>query len=298
MSEDGNEGIEVWRGAVAAWECDLMGHLNVGFYVARAMEGLVGLAAGIGMPDAFSPNALATLIVREQHIRFMREARAGAPLRMSGGVLEIGETEARLLLVMRHHSGEIAATFQILVAHATAREGRPFPWPARVLARARPRSIATGPVQPAAGIARAEALGLRRLAAGAIGPADCDAFGRMRADRFMNRLSDGVQHLFADGRPGASAGGPRLGGAALEYRLIHLGWPRAGDRVDLRSGFAGTDARFRRLIHWLLDPATGRPWGVAEALVTTLDLDARKIHLLDDQALAAAQAQVVEGLTL
>jgi hypothetical protein len=37
---------------------------------------------------------------------------------------------------------------------------------------------------------------------------------------------------------------------------------------------------------------------VAEALVTTLDLDARKIHLLDDQALAAAQAQVVEGLTL
>ena len=34
-------GVEVWRGGVNTWECDEMGHLNVRFYVARAMEGLV-----------------------------------------------------------------------------------------------------------------------------------------------------------------------------------------------------------------------------------------------------------------
>ena len=27
--------VEVWRGGVASWECDQMGHLNVGFYVAN-----------------------------------------------------------------------------------------------------------------------------------------------------------------------------------------------------------------------------------------------------------------------
>ena len=42
-----NLGIEVWRGCVNTWECDEMGHLNVRFYVARAMEGLVGLAAAL-----------------------------------------------------------------------------------------------------------------------------------------------------------------------------------------------------------------------------------------------------------
>ena len=303
------EGVEVWRGSVAAWECDIMGHLNVGFYVARAMEGLVGLAAELGMPGAFSANALSTLMVREQHIRFMKEAHAGAALSMTGGVLEIGETDARLSLVLRHHSGDIAASFQVLVAHVTAQEARPFPWPGRVLERAAalrvetpegagPRSIGVEPVQPRAGRERADELGLLHLATGAIDAGDCDEFGRMRPQRFMNRLSAGVPHLFASGRPGAASGGPRIGGAALEYRLIHLGWPRAGDRVELRSGFAATDARFRRVIHWLLDPTSGRPWGVAEAILVSLDLDARKIHVLDDDALAAVQAQVVPGLTL
>ena len=37
-------------------------------------------------------------MIREQHIRFLREAHAGAALHMTGGVLEIGPDEARLLL--------------------------------------------------------------------------------------------------------------------------------------------------------------------------------------------------------
>ena len=49
--------MEVWRGGVNTWECDEMGHMNVRFYVANAMEGLVGLAAALGMPEAFKTNA-------------------------------------------------------------------------------------------------------------------------------------------------------------------------------------------------------------------------------------------------
>ena len=61
--------VEVWRGGVATWECDQMGHLNVGFYVAKSMEALAGLAAELGMRRAFAASAESTLIVREQHIR-------------------------------------------------------------------------------------------------------------------------------------------------------------------------------------------------------------------------------------
>jgi len=82
-------GIEIWRGGVNTWECDEMGHMNVRFYVARAMEGLVGLAAALGLPHAFAAHAGATLLVREQHIRFLREARAGAALHMTGGVVVV-----------------------------------------------------------------------------------------------------------------------------------------------------------------------------------------------------------------
>lgn len=301
-------GVEVWRGGVSTWECDAMGHLNVGFYVAKSMEGLAGLAAELGMPHAFAPDARATLVVREQHIRFLKEAHPGAPLHMMGGVVEFGEDDARLLLLMLHKDGELAASFQTVVAHATAEEGRPFPWPERIRARAealrmevpekaRPRSIGLDPVETRASLARAEELGLRRTALGAISTADCDAFGRMRTELMMARISDGIPHFFEGKRPGAGDD-RRIGGAALEYRLVHHDWPRAGDRVELRSGSAGGDARFRRLVHWLLDPATGRPWGSAEAIAVSFDLDTRKIVTLSDEELARVEADAVSGLSL
>src|SRR5438128_461577 len=125
-------GLEVWRGGVNAWDCDDMGHLNVRFYVARAMEGLVGLAGAIGMPGAFREQANATLVVKDHHIRFLKEARSRAPLHMVAGVLEMDESHARFLQLLLHSlTGEIAASFQTVVAHATAAEGRPFPWCAR-----------------------------------------------------------------------------------------------------------------------------------------------------------------------
>jgi acyl-CoA thioester hydrolase len=303
------ETVEIWRGSVATWECDAMDHLNVGFYVAKSMEAMAGLSAELGMPKVFAPDARATLIVREQHIRFLREARANAPLVMTGGVMEIGDSEARLLLLLRNLDGELAASFQTVVVHATAREGRPFPWPERVRARAEalrievppeaaPRSIDLKPVVSRASLARADELGVRRTALGAVSLHDCDAFGRMRTELMMARISDGIPHAFNGRRPGASGLGARAGGAALEYRLIHLDWPRAGDRIELRSGASGGDARFRRLTHWLLDPDSGRPWGVAEAVAVSFDLETRKIITLSDEALAEANAQVIEGLTL
>lgn len=301
--------IEVWRGSVAAWEADNMGHLNVGFYVAKSMEALAGLAAELGMPRAFAPTADATLMVREQHIRFLREAHPGAPLTMTGGVLEMGESDARLLLLMRHAGGEFAASFLTRVAHVTAREGRAFPWPDRMRARAEalraeipekagPRSIGLEPVTTTASLARADALGLVHTGLGAILDTDCDAFGRMRVEGFMQRLSNAIPHLFAAGRPGQARPGGRVGGAALEYRLIHHAWPRAGDRVMLRSGFSGGDARVRRLTHWMLDPDTGRPWASAEAVAASFDLETRKIITLSDEELARVNADVTPGLAL
>ena len=294
------EAVEVWRGGVATWECDAMGHLNVGFYVAKAMEGLAGLAAELGMPHAFAADARATLIVREQHIRFLREARPNAPLTMTGGVIEMAESEARLLLLLRHASGEIAASFQTLVSHATAQEGRAFPWPQRVLNRAAaltvavpreaaPRSIGLDPVESRASLARADELGLPRTGLGVVRAADCDVFGRLRTEEVMARISSGIPHI---------VGATRAGGAALEYRLLSLEWPRAGDRVELRSGASGGDARFRRWTHWLVDPDNGRAWASAEAIAVSFDLETRKIVTLSDEALAEADARVIEGLTL
>ena len=314
MTDAETLGIEVWRGCVNTWECDEMGHMNVRFYVAKAMEGLVGLAAALGMPQAFSPYANATLMVREQHIRFLREARPGAPLSMRGAVVGMGENEARLLLVLFHAGGGPAASFQTVVAHVTAGDDpRPFAWPRQALdlaetlaatipAYAVARSVSLDAFTSQASLARADALGLVPISAGAFNGQDCDVFGRMRPEQFIGRVSDGIATLAARTRAvvleTAEPQPQRIGGAVLEYRLAHLAWPRAGDRFVVRSGMAGFDERTQRLVHWMLDPDTGQAWGASEAVAVTLDLDARKIVPVSPAARAALSASVIQGLTL
>ena len=296
--------VEVWSGGVNTWECDEMGHLNVRFWVAKSLEGLAGLALRLDMPRAFSTAAGATLVVREQHIRFLREARAGATLTMTGGVVEMGESEARLMLVIRHDSGEPAATFQTVVAHVTAHDLRPFPWPDRIraaaevlavdvpaFAAARSRDLA--PVESQAGLARAEALGLTRLGLGVLQPQECDTFGRMRAETVIGRISDTVGRMYPP-----EGGVTGRGGAVVEYRILHLAWPRAGDHLEIRSGHVGCDARTRTVLHWMLDPVTGRPWATAVAVGVTFDLETRKLVEIPPETQAAFNAKAVAGLGL
>lgn len=307
-------GVELWRGGVNTWECDEMGHMNVRFYVTRAMEGLVGLAAALGMPQAFAPNAVATLLLREQHIRFLREARPGALLHMRGGVLEIGETEIRVVQALYHsQSGEPAATFVSRLSHVTAADARPFPWPRQALDRAKtlmvqrppyaaPRGLKLDPVQAQASLERADAFAMTPIAAGAFTPQDCDAFGRMGAEQFIGRISDGIRQLIEDVRAViAEAADPKpehVGGAVLEYRLIHLDWPRAGGRFVMRSALAGADARTQTIVSWMLDPETGRPWGSAMAIAATFDIDRRKIVTATPEALARLAERIKPEVTL
>jgi acyl-CoA thioester hydrolase len=163
---------------------------------------------------------------------------------------------------------------------------------------ARPRSIDLTPVKSQASLERAAMLGLKRVGLSAVRPADCDAFGWMRTELMMARISDGTPHFFDTGRPGQKEHGALTGGAALEYRLIYLAVPRAGDRLEVRSGLHSGDARFRKLIHWILDPLTGQPWCVAENITVSFDLETRKLLILSDEALAQVRATAIQGLTL
>lgn len=308
------EGVEVWRGGVNSWEVDEMGHLNVRFYVALATEALVAFAPHLGIEAAFRPSATATLIVREHHIRFLKEARVRAPLYMTAGVLEISETDARLLFVLRHsEGGEPCATFNTLVSHVTAREARPFSWPTVARERAAelmialpdyaaPRSVTLEPVATQASVTRAVTLGMTRISAGAFGPQDCDVFGRMEAQHFMGRIVSGIPTLSHGFRQvvieHTEPKPERVGNAAMEYRLVYLGWPSAGDRFEIRTAPSRVDSRGQSLVHWMLDPATGEPWAVSEAYIVTFDLDARKMMRINDAAQAELQAKIAPGISL
>jgi acyl-CoA thioester hydrolase len=302
-------GVETWRGSVRPRHIDEMGHMNVRYYIANAAEGLVGLAGALGMPRAFTTGASATLAVREHHVRFLHEARVGAGLYMQSAVLEMGESDARLLQVLFHAAGdEPAAAVTTRVEHVTAGEMRPFPWShtTRRLAEgltvaapdyALPRGLVGEPLLGPASAEAADALGLGSAASGALTPSDVDVFGLMRPEHVLERVSQSIPHQLgradlplAEHMPELAG---HLGGATVELRTAYRRWPRAGDRLVMRSALSGLTPKVSRLTHWMLDPATGQAWTETEMLVVNFDLHARKAVELAPGVLKVLETRLI-----
>lgn len=294
----------LYQGSANAWECDEGGHLNVRFQFERAMVGLAHFAHALGMRRAFTPAAGATLVVREAHVRFLKEARPGDPLVMHGGVVSMGNSDATLCLDMRHGDGAPASAFTLKVAHADTRGFSAFPWTRRTHAAAQalqcalpahaaPRSIDVNAAPSDASLARARELGAARIGATMIAPDDCDAFGRMRGEHVFGRVSDSVTNLLSMWRREAAGPDATPAGAVVEARLVFRRWPRAGDLIEIHSGMIEVGEKTMRIVHWLCDPETGAAWASMEAVALTFDVATRKTITPSPEARAALQKRVV-----
>lgn len=297
----------LYQGSVNTWECDDGGHLNVRFHFDRAMIGLAHLAHALEMPRAFTPAAGATLVPLEAHIRFLKEARPGAPLSMHGGVAKIGDSDALVCLDMRHADGAPASCFTLRVAHVDTRSFRPFPWSARSRAaakrlhcappaHAKPRSIDLSKTPSDASRARAIELGATRVGATLVTPDQCDAFGRLRGEHFVGRVSDSVPNLLAQWRQEAAEannGGGAPAGAVVEARLVYRHFPRPGDLIEVRSGIIEVGEKTLRLAHWICDPESGGVWASMEAVALTFDTVTRKAISPTPEARARLERHVV-----
>jgi acyl-CoA thioester hydrolase len=305
-------GVEIWRGGVQQWECDQMGHMNVAFYLAKASEALGGLASALGLPGVFRQGAETTLVVRDQHMRNLREARLGAPLHMTGGVIELGETDGRFLLLLHHVEGSLSATFQVVLAHVDVRTGEARSWPAAVRARAdalrmavpdmaAARSCSLEPLDPARfDGARLASLGVPTTTLCLVQPSECDVFGRMRPNALLARLLDGAVHLGRRDEAAKKTFDPKsgIGGAAVEYRLAYFDLPRTGDRMEVRAGWSAVEPRVRHLLYCAFDADTGRPICVADSVTVSFDLNTRKMIVLEGETLEKMRIQVIPGLAL
>lgn len=305
--------IELWRGNANAWECDELGHMNVQFYLAKASEAVGNLAALAGLENVFRSDNYATLLARSLHIKFLAEAHPGAPLVIAGGITGHDETQMQVELIMSHGgSGRVAATFRLALDHVSPREGRTFKWPDRFHRAAETLTCATDPAAAPRGViederssdislARADALGLEQIGMGRFTGQDIGPFDRIRADVFLGRVSNSVVN-FVGAFPEEVAFhkgelDSRIGSALLETRILPRRWPREGDGYVIRSGLKSVGPKVRNLVHWVLDPATGKPWWTMEGVAAPMDLDARKLVEPNAHFRALLDAAVVEGIT-
>lgn len=296
----------LYQGSVNTWECDEGGHLNIRFHLERAMVGLAHMAAALEVPRSFKPRTNSTLIVREVHVRFLKEALPGAALVMHGGVVALDQSDATLCFDMRHADGAPSSCFTMKVSHAETRDWRAFPWSMRTRAAAerltcappahgQARSLDLSVAPSDASRARAIELGASRIGASVVTPDQCDAFGRLRTDHFLGRISDAVPNLLSQWRREAAAtnisGMPA--GAVVEARLVCRRYPRMGDLVEVHSGVAHVGEKTFRLVHWLCDPVSGVTYASMEGVALTFDTATRKTITPSAEARAVMEKRVV-----
>jgi acyl-CoA thioester hydrolase len=301
--------IETYRGSVDTWECDLNNHLNVQFYVARAADGLVVLGHELGLGPDYVREHECMLIAREHHIRFHQEQRPGAPIVMQSGILEVAGNSLRIYQEMRNIASDTVATTFITQCELVDRPTRRvLPLNESVAARAEalqtglpdygaPRGVAVDQPRTAPTLADAGQLGMVTSYQNLLGSNDCDRYGFMKTSGYMACISSAVPVLINEIR-GMRSRDKRIGGAALEYRLIYRRAPRLGDRLVLRSGLTALASKTFGWGHWLFDAHSGECVAGAESVAVMLDLIARKAIAIPEDMHALLSPQVITGFHL
>jgi len=302
------EPIEVYRNSVNSWETDMMGHMNVKFYVDKATEGLAVLGHFLGVGPEFVREVGARLVAREHHVRFLREQRPGAPIRIMAGVLEATPRELRVYEEMRNTlNDEVAATFVARVELQDSGSRAPMALPEPVLEAAErhrvalpdyaaPRGLSLDAPRPAPTLAQADGNGMLATYLGTVRGAMCDEDGYMATHAYMGVISDSIPNLLAETR-GEDRSKSGTGGAALEYRFVYRRAPRVGDVLALRTGIKDIASKAYTFCHWMFDRATGEAVATAEAVAIAFDLEARRAIPIPDSMRADLEKVIVPGLS-
>ena len=252
------------RANVKAWECDVMEHMNVQHYVARAAETVGQLEALLGL----KAQGELSLAHRAERVLYMREMRNGESYTVSTGLLAITESEIIAFSEMHNLDQDvIAARFVTDLMLVDKNTGKPacLAPAARQAAEGlmieaprnlRPKQSLAQP--PAKDLATAAALGLFDTARGTIEPWECDSRGNLHPRFFMSRCSDAVTHLQRHyGLTPAYRRDHGLGSAALEYNIEYHRPIRAGEALITKSGLRGMAEKTQQFFHWFFNAASG-----------------------------------------
>lgn len=113
-----------------AW-IDYNGHLRDGYYVLIASASIDALMDDLGMDESYRRDTRCTLYTLEIHVRFLREIRGDARLRIDRYPAAFDAKRLRLLLAMRPSGArEIAAVVDVMLMHVQQGadvRGAPFP---------------------------------------------------------------------------------------------------------------------------------------------------------------------------
>ena len=256
------KGIETFRSAVHAWECDAVEHFTTAYYLHKisssAMRMLIEL--GYAVDDPFIPTT------RYFYGNFSNELHKGDVYHIEVGVVEASESE----LVLGHRvidsdSETLCASFLQRLdgcAKADAEQYR-IDW--------------NGP-EPEERPAVPEDAQWTPTGAFVARPEELDWSERLDLGAYINHMSAAnIQTQTLIGMSPSYMRKQRIGFSTFEYQFRLLGTPpRLGDVLETSSAVAHVGRTSLRFVHRMRNTSTGEPVAILSQMGVHLDLDTRR----------------------
>lgn len=270
--------VETYRSVVAAWECDVMGHLTIAYYADRFADAAMSLIETL-TPAKAPPAAVwrSTAVL----VRYQRELRAGDGLFIRSGVIGAEDGAIRIAHeLVEAGSGEVAS----LVEHRLTPRDLPY----GALAEQR-RALAdavvpwSGPgfddIAPPARPERMIDSGRDRVKAWEV-----DERGELALSGYVHRFAHACLHVCsAFGMTPDYMRREKRGFSTFETRLhIDAPPPGAGERVLVRSGLMSAGNASLRLRHELRRAGSGERLAVMHQAGVHFDMEARRSAPMPD----------------
>jgi acyl-CoA thioester hydrolase len=235
-----------YRGAVDAWECDQMGHMNIQFYAQR-----FDLSEQVGLDDVWQ-SVGNDLLVRgklgplRERLTFHSELRAGAPVEITMSTLEPADPD---ILRVRHtltraDDGVLAATADIDYEVSEAEQQQPQ----QALRRSTQPSI----------LIDEDRAGLRHCGRSPISDGDI-RFARLRRQKLVAMLNHASCHAGLEhGRQRDWEGRLIVGSATLDMEITVHGDALAGMLLDVKSALTRKSGKLVGARHVIIDAETDK----------------------------------------
>ena len=302
--------LHTYAGEAVNWECDELNHLNMRHYMTKVHQARQFFFIHLGLTNSFRIDADSTVRVREFTIRYLKESRPGARLRIHTALLSLSGSEATLVHLMTHFDGSVSAAITETVEHIYLRTGCAFKWPRRVRAAAKarkierpaptlPRGLPPENLEPLAPNRDAlTAHGAVQIGAGVFQPAELDVFSALTPQAILGRVTESVGNFYAlwpEIHDGLYSGGT-TSGALLELRCHIHSHATAGEAVEIYSAIQGANPYTRQAAHHLVDPVSGESWASLTASGCLFDLGARKLLKTPQAQVTALNEQAIKEL--
>ncbi len=301
--------IKTWAGECSAWECDNLNHMNMRHYLTKVHQARQMFFIRHGLAKAFKMDSVSSVRVRDFHIKYLGEARPGAPLYIETAPLSLGKSDVSLCHVMYHLSGRLAATIVENVEHISLLTQETFAWSSpfrksledyqvKLPHHARPRGIPAGLVSNPLSQQALKNIGLSPAAHGVMQAYEMGLNGSARPECLLGRVTESVNHAdsiypeLKDPEFVAQGGSAAL----LEAHAFLNGRIETGDGFDFYTAPTDINENTRSFVHNIVNSVTGENVFSMIAVGGLFNLNTRKLTKTDQPQIKKLIAKTVTGL--